>query len=338
MRCPLCQNPFQITGSVDSLPSNFIVKQWLDHKEQISKKQSSVITSQDSDIVCENCEEKPAIFFCENCSGIHYCKECDSSVHSTKALRNHSRITVEEKKKRPVYSKCVSHKEDNKFFCLECKMVICSHCLVEMHPHKAITISKYADLTRSELLKSLENHFTMKIKNFTNDITKKENEIVLLENRKKKMLEELEKIISDIEERKREKEKAFELSQKTESNFNFLSQFIQEVSIMEFVNADFMKSLIEQLHQQFQYVPEPVAKPDENKPIPITKLPEPQQVAQVIFKPEKRVAKKRNPPNYFIIEPDGRVYCLLCGVRMTMTDKPHHEVGKKHVKNLPLSS
>jgi len=142
-RCPFCQRTFE---SVDSLPSNFVVLKWMDeNKNQIIKSK---------EIKCDNCEENLAVVWCENCDA-HYCTDCNSTAHSLKTLRNHLRLNVQEKSKKPTFTKCRSHMEENKFYCVDCKTLICSVCAVDDHPqHKTMSIFKYGEILKNELKKT----------------------------------------------------------------------------------------------------------------------------------------------------------------------------------------
>jgi len=190
LRCPLCQNKFE---SVDSLPSNFVVLKWMEeNKNQNIKKE---------EIKCDNCEEERlAVVWCEDCaSGTHYCKDCDSIMHNGKATRNHIRLGLKEKSKKLTFTKCKSHLEDNKVYCMDCKVLICTMCVIDNHPHKTMSIFKYGEILKNELKNSISTFNEM-----INEYIKKETRI---DQEIEELTLELNRIQLLLKEKKIEKEK-----------------------------------------------------------------------------------------------------------------------------------
>jgi hypothetical protein len=186
------------------------VKKWLEENDKIIPNFEFRIGSLfdgPENIDCENCSVLPALFWCESCSpGIHYCKPCDFSVHSSKALRNHIRIPIEEKSKRPILAKCETHGEEKKFYCLECRMVICGNCLIDEHPHKTTGIFKYAEKLREDLKNKIV-YCNLKINDLNDKVEKISLEITQKEMRRNILLEELNHIENALQIQLSEKKK-----------------------------------------------------------------------------------------------------------------------------------
>jgi ribosomal protein L35AE/L33A len=169
LQCPTCRKNFE---SVMLLPSNFVVLQWMEENKNDKNKKKF--------IQCENCEEeKEAVIWCENCV-VYYCGDCEKNIHSGKATRSHVRLSLNEKKKKPSFSKCENHMEENKFYCLNCHRLICNVCVVDDHPqHRTMSIFKYAETLKNDLNTSLSDMvecidlFKRKEEKFGSDIKKK---------------------------------------------------------------------------------------------------------------------------------------------------------------------
>uniref|UniRef100_A0A6B2L430 B box-type domain-containing protein n=1 Tax=Arcella intermedia TaxID=1963864 RepID=A0A6B2L430_9EUKA len=144
LSCPLCRHSFP---SVEALPANFVVLKWMEESLTGSRSAPKAPT-------CENCEEeRPAELWCENCApGTYYCKQCDAQVHSGRATRAHSRLTLKEKSKQGTSTKCTKHQRAHEVYCLDCSTVVCTLCLLDSHSqHKAQSVSKCAEERRGQL-------------------------------------------------------------------------------------------------------------------------------------------------------------------------------------------
>jgi len=118
-------------SSVDSLPPNWVIVQWM--------AQLNITSSSHTEIKCESCEgenPQPATHWCEICTLVpntpqYYCQQCNLSEHSSRNTKTHQRITLNEKKlkekSKPIpFPQCLSHHEDKKFYCVEDKVYLCS--------------------------------------------------------------------------------------------------------------------------------------------------------------------------------------------------------------------
>jgi len=237
LRCPLCQTAF---NSVESLPPNYIVLKWMDESNPKPKRTKQELN-------CQNCEQQIAALWCEQCSGIHYCHSCDSILHSNKAIRHHIRISVAEKSKRPNFTKCKSHMEEEKFFCGDCKIVLCSVCVVDDHAkHNNMSIYKYADVIRNELKAEMVSrdevtqHYDNLEKDTVSDIKEKEKKIMKLEN-------ELNQKYAELNEQKKKIENIINQKEQFTMSHVVLIKSIEEMGIIELLNSDNIKLMKERI-------------------------------------------------------------------------------------------
>jgi len=172
-------------------------------------------TIEKKEISCDNCEEeKPAIAWCENC-GTYYCKDCNSNLHSGKATRNHLRISIKEKMKKPTITKCKSHMKDNEVYCVDCSVLICSMCMIDDHTqHQMTSIFKYGETMKIELKNSLST-FKETINDFNELETNIKEEMKKRERVRAKLKEKIEQIDLFLKEKKIEEEKNYSTKKKS---------------------------------------------------------------------------------------------------------------------------
>jgi tripartite motif-containing protein 46 len=189
-------------------------------------------------IQCENCEEeRPAVVWCETCA-VYYCGDCGKNIHSAKATRSHVRLSLNEKKKKPSFSKCEKHMEENKFYCLTCNCLICNVCVIDYHPqHRTMSIFKYAETLKNNLNTSLSdiveciNLFKRQEETFENDIKN-------LNTKKQNLTKELKQIDEDLMKKKLDKEKNIQQRKKIETSHIVLKNSVQEMGVMDLMNKD----------------------------------------------------------------------------------------------------
>eukprot|EP00835_Amoeboradix_gromovi_P006969 NODE_967_length_2698_cov_0.651404.p1 type:complete len:502 gc:universal NODE_967_length_2698_cov_0.651404:2216-711(-) len=76
--------------------------------------------------VCENCEKKPAVFFC-SADNAKLCVECDKQLHTGKIAQKHSRSQIG--KGADVFGPCQHHPDKLvEFFCSTCRIPVCVYC------------------------------------------------------------------------------------------------------------------------------------------------------------------------------------------------------------------
>jgi predicted transcriptional regulator len=206
-------------------------------------------------ISCENCEaEKQAVVWCENCSpGTYYCQECDTSVHSGKATRSHVRMSINDKKKRPHFSKCENHLEENKFYCSNCKIFICNVCVVDNHSrHNTMSVFKYAENIKKNLKSSL-SIFAEIINILQDKETKNSRDIKNLEQEKTKLLRKYEEADEEIKRKTGEREKDIQQRKNLETSQIVLKNSIDEMGVEELINKDsieLMKNRIKKISEE----------------------------------------------------------------------------------------
>nr|XP_006821022.1 PREDICTED: transcription intermediary factor 1-alpha-like [Saccoglossus kowalevskii] len=130
-RCPTCNAECES----DQLKDNFFLSNLV---EEFSKQS---LTSGETPLQCESCEDKTAFHHCLDCSQ-HFCADC-LKVHGKMAVsRCHQVVTIEDYKKNKstnlckpeVMIHCQYHvRSELKFQCETCQEVICSDCAVIKH-------------------------------------------------------------------------------------------------------------------------------------------------------------------------------------------------------------
>ena len=243
--CPKCPNIH--------IPSNLPINSYLSFNNH---QETCKIAPKLAEIKCENCDDKLATNWCNSCAAF-YCTDCSTTVHTIKTLRSHTSIIIADKLKLPNFTKCSTHFEERKCFCTECKILVCSGCIIDDHKtHQATTLFKYLDTSKNELKTTIAQ--------------KIENIIAQGGNIKKKIeagSESLEREIQILEQRLTElrnhqKENNSELntiSNLTENIRNFEKYFtktIEELATLDPDSIDFLKTSAERFLQslpEFKY-------------------------------------------------------------------------------------
>lgn len=83
---------------------------------------------------CGFCEERPAQRKCVQCDGV-LCEECVSTSHSKGFFKSHTIVDLDSEPRNDLDLSqkmvCDTHKEEKlTFYCLDCRMPVCSHCLI----------------------------------------------------------------------------------------------------------------------------------------------------------------------------------------------------------------
>lgn len=153
--CPLDHTAF--TSPPSSLPINFIFIDWLEEEKKKRTNGSGNGEAKPKEEVCHECEIKSATLWCENCS-VNLCDACKETTHVSKIFRDHTFISVEEKKKKPTFANCTKHHQDCQLFCTDCTLMVCHKCLMDDHDeHLAMSVYKFAETMKVELKGPLEN-------------------------------------------------------------------------------------------------------------------------------------------------------------------------------------
>jgi len=207
------------------------------------------------EIFCENCESgRLAVVWCEHCApGTYYCKECDEHIHSGKATKNHARLGLKEKMKKPTFTKCTTHLEENKFYCYDCKTLICSVCKEDDHPqHKTNSIFKYGEMMKSDLKNSIAN-FTEIVKFLNRREKEVQEEILLKEKRREILVKKLNELDENLKSKKNEKESFIQQRSKVETSQVILNKSVEELGSSQLINFEFielMKHRIKEINDE----------------------------------------------------------------------------------------
>jgi len=90
--------------------------------------------------VCGFCEDQPATRRCVQCVGV-MCDACQETTHSKGFFKTHTIVELDDAAAESMASAspkmvCDQHPEEKlTFYCLDCRMPVCSHCLI-MGDHK----------------------------------------------------------------------------------------------------------------------------------------------------------------------------------------------------------
>jgi len=89
----------------------------------------------------------------ENCLG-YFCNDCNLKEHSGRITRNHQRLSLKEKSKKPTFSKCLIHHQDKKYWCKDENELLCDVCVIDDHKsHQVLSVFKLTNGFRDELKK-----------------------------------------------------------------------------------------------------------------------------------------------------------------------------------------
>ncbi|CAH3038522.1 unnamed protein product [Porites lobata] len=153
--CPDCRRQFQIPGSGNpsELPTNFRINSLLD---VLAIKECST-----ANVKCANCDKRsPQTFYCFQCS-CFWCDECvlahnlirTNKEHRTLALKDFQDQDIEAVLKRPAFCQKKRHeREELKFFCKDCKVAICSTCVLILHAcHRMMLLEEATDVRKTQI-------------------------------------------------------------------------------------------------------------------------------------------------------------------------------------------
>jgi len=234
------------------LPVNFVVLNWIENKPQST-------VPMKKDIKCEDCEEKSATFWCERCS-VYYCSDCSSIVHSRRATRDHLCLTLKEKSKRTIFVKCKRHLEENKFYCVDCQVLLCSMCVIDDHKlHNAMSVFKYTDGLREELkfcVAPLQNN---------EPLEKIEREVKQDTQNNEKELESLKDKIRIVEELIRQNHvdirKVNERQEKVKTSHIVFLKLIEDMGVMDLMDKENIEGMKRKIMEVIEQVyPEAVPR------------------------------------------------------------------------------
>ena len=153
--CPLCRRETLLNEEgIEDLKSNFNLTALVEEFTH----QESLVKRQQSQIVCEVCEQDGANSRCIECKE-YLCDECQKAHKRAVKTRKHETATLEDlrsgkasfkSKMRDEIPKCKKHiSQDVCFFCKTCQVLICAVCTALDHSKPTHT---YQDIEEAEKL------------------------------------------------------------------------------------------------------------------------------------------------------------------------------------------
>ncbi|CAF1214218.1 unnamed protein product [Adineta steineri] len=241
--CPFRDDTTINQNDIDQLPINRIAK---DMVEFITNFNASLKTN--GNPLCDNCNEKPGINWCEKCA-FHYCEPCTKSVHSIKALQSHTIVPVSDK----THSICLEHPDEKfKYWCTQCHMLVCRDCLLFKHKyHKYLSLKDAATEIKVNLEKKTQE--IIEIKQNLTQFSTTAKDAISQQNRKKtqerndikQMFENLQRILEErkcilIKELEDEEIQSIEILNqqqiKIDQHLNLIT--VQELCSRQILNSD----------------------------------------------------------------------------------------------------
>ncbi|KAJ6251291.1 hypothetical protein M0813_15172 [Anaeramoeba flamelloides] len=174
---------------------------------------------------CEVCERQKAHFYCTKCE-VHYCKACESELHTSSFLKKRHKEFVSKEPYVPRENnngieKCPIH-QNNKLsrYCKNCKKLICNECSFDHTNHETIAFDQPMDFYKeliNEQKKCTKNHFERINEKFEQ-----------LNNSEEKMISKKEKILSEISEFYLNQKKLLDLLEQNE--IKLANDFFEQIS------------------------------------------------------------------------------------------------------------
>ncbi|KAI8498630.1 hypothetical protein Bbelb_238320 [Branchiostoma belcheri] len=162
--CPTCRIETVLPeGGVAGLKNNFFVLSLRDTVDA----HKSLVSKEDDNVTCDNCEEHVANFGCVVCEEF-LCDDCGRVHRRGKRTRDHEVIGVAELKEQLITKTssvksrslpmCPKHEDEKlKFYCETCQSPICRDCTVLQHKdHKYDLLAGVVSDVRAKIKNNLE--------------------------------------------------------------------------------------------------------------------------------------------------------------------------------------
>ena len=159
--CPICQKVFTVPGGgFENLQQNFFIQ----HLVENSK---SGYQLEKGDVFCDGCKNNETNVTSKGVKATKYCTGCkqglcDNCLNDDKHGKSHKIVPIEEVQDTmksslsPNYCKLHS-REQLKYYCYDCKIIICVTCFVEQHKsHKCSDFTNVVDDLRQQMEKNVE--------------------------------------------------------------------------------------------------------------------------------------------------------------------------------------
>ncbi|KAJ6255177.1 hypothetical protein M0813_11658 [Anaeramoeba flamelloides] len=174
---------------------------------------------------CEVCEKQIANFYCTKCE-VHYCKACESELHTSSFLKKRHKEFISKEPYVPRENKnrtekCPIH-QNNKLsrYCKNCQKVICDKCVFDHTNHETIAFDQPMDFYKeliNEQNKCTKNHFERINEKFEQ-----------LNNSEEKMISKKEKIFREISEFYLNQKKLLDILEQNE--IKLANDFFEQIS------------------------------------------------------------------------------------------------------------
>ncbi|XP_013390269.1 tripartite motif-containing protein 2-like [Lingula anatina] len=190
IKCPVCLQEAPVPpGGIEKLVRNFF----------LSKVKDFMLTTENKDKMCGNCDSQVAQFYCQDCR--HFlCENCRQKQHDAiKILRGHKIISASDHDKQVQEEMdarlfCDKHKGQQLiFYCTDDDVVVCRDCILTKHnKHNCVDIADVAKIHK-EKINSAFNHLSKNIALFE----KAESEI---SKQQKYTTDVVNKTVTDIQQ------------------------------------------------------------------------------------------------------------------------------------------
>ena len=159
--CPKCgRNAFSKSEKLDDLSTNFRINSLLD---VLAIKECNTTA-----VKCGNCDKKSSqSVYCFQCCDFWCEATCISHHEGMKAYKEHRVLALKDFQdedfenvlKRPVFCQKKHHeKEELKFFCTDCRVAVCTNCVLTDHgPHNKIDLEEAANKRTSEVKSGIKS-------------------------------------------------------------------------------------------------------------------------------------------------------------------------------------
>lgn len=203
LSCPLCRKECVVpNGGLAELPKNFFVNKLL-HVKEIATTEPKTFS-----LICDVCSIRERVNKKASVASV-YCIECQdklcascSVVHKNlKSCQSHATIEIDEKLSiERIFTSfppptCGQHSKDLlRFYCFDCKQVICMTCYIEMHSsHKCSDINS--------LIADFQNDISKDVNSMAAGVDKCQLLLENISNEKSKFISQVAEVELDINSR-----------------------------------------------------------------------------------------------------------------------------------------
>ncbi|XP_066910782.1 E3 ubiquitin-protein ligase TRIM56-like [Clytia hemisphaerica] len=217
--CPQCRQVSKVPNGVSGLSTNYIAQ------NIIEKLKTSARGNQPC---CHDCANGiPATNHCKNCV-LNLCKDCTNYHQRCVRFVGHCIVAVSSVSQESVNQVryCAKHKELLKYFCENCKVVVCNDCMIsnQHKQHSMSLITEAKEKAKKELKQKLLKGLECK-QNLLNTHKEGENFKKRVEAAEDKSVLLVKKVFVEIRKEVAKREKQLVDQIKKESNFQSFDKF-----------------------------------------------------------------------------------------------------------------